>query len=92
MFRSSRALQRALALGGGSTSPAMGVAAVTGSPAAASTAVTGGGASLPYTGVQAETRPTNGSVIGPRYTAGEPADEAPAAASERPPARPAPAS
>ena len=40
------------------------------------TATGGGGASLPYTEVQAESSPTNGTVIGPSYTQGQLADEA----------------
>jgi hypothetical protein len=36
----------------------------------------GSGASLPYTEVQAESSPTNGSIIGPSYTQGQLADEA----------------
>ncbi|WP_370385000.1 glycosyl hydrolase family 28-related protein [Catenulispora sp. GAS73] len=45
--------------------------------AAAPAAATGGnGASLPYTEVEAEKEPTNGTVIGPSFTAGQLADEA----------------
>ena len=36
----------------------------------------GNGASLPYTEVQAESSPTNGTIIGPSYTQGQLADEA----------------
>jgi len=53
-----------------------GLSAVT-AHAATSQAVTGGsGASLPYTEVQAESSPTNGTIIGPSYTQGQLADEA----------------
>jgi hypothetical protein len=55
------------------TTPAAPAPATTASPAAA----TGGaGASLPYTEVEAESQPTNGSVIGPSFAAGQLADEA----------------
>ncbi|MBF9066530.1 choice-of-anchor D domain-containing protein [Streptacidiphilus fuscans] len=57
---------------------AFALAPVTASPAFAATPVaTGGsGASLPYAEVQAESSPTNGTVIGPSYTQGQLADEA----------------
>ncbi|KIF69056.1 coagulation factor 5/8 type domain-containing protein [Streptomyces sp. AcH 505] len=44
--------------------------------AAAAAATGGGGASLPYAEVQAENSATNGTAIGPSYTAGQLADEA----------------
>ncbi len=53
---------------------AAGIAAVAVTPASAATG--GGGASLPYTEVQAESSATNGTVIGPSYTQGQLADEA----------------
>ncbi|MEY9936921.1 choice-of-anchor D domain-containing protein [Streptacidiphilus sp. MAP5-52] len=44
--------------------------------AATPVATGGSGASLPYAEVQAESSPTNGTVIGPSYTQGQLADEA----------------
>ena len=52
------------------------VAAGAAPAAAASTATGGSGATLPYVEVQAESSPTNGTVIGPSYTQGQLADEA----------------
>ncbi len=91
MSRTIRTVRRTLALTGGAVLLASGLAAGTVSaasaastapaagagPAAAAAAATGGsGASLPYTEVQAESEPTNGSVVGPSYTQGQLADEA----------------
>jgi hypothetical protein len=45
-------------------------------PASAATPTGGGGASLPYTELQAESVATNGTIIGPSYTQGQLADEA----------------
>ncbi|WP_405579342.1 choice-of-anchor D domain-containing protein [Streptomyces sp. NBC_01190] len=76
MFQPIRQLGRTIALG--STTAllaAAGVIALAAQPAWA--AATGGsGASLPYVEVQAENSATNGTVIGPSYSAGQLADEA----------------
>ncbi|MBR7830350.1 discoidin domain-containing protein [Actinospica sp. MGRD01-02] len=76
-----RALRRALGLTGSAALLLTGVTALStaaAAPASAATAaVTGGsGASLPYAEVQAESSPTNGTIIGPSYTQGQLADEA----------------
>ncbi|HWG26464.1 choice-of-anchor D domain-containing protein [Actinospica sp.] len=50
--------------------------ATTAAASAGSTATGGSGANLPYVEVEAESEPTNGTVIGPSYTQGQLADEA----------------
>ncbi|HUN38116.1 MAG TPA: glycosyl hydrolase family 28-related protein, partial [Trebonia sp.] len=80
VFHPVRRLRRTLALSALSVSLATasvaGVAMLAAQPALAATATGGSGASLPYAEVQAESSPTNGTVIGPSYTQGQLADEA----------------
>ncbi|MDH6213466.1 choice-of-anchor D domain-containing protein [Streptomyces pseudovenezuelae] len=78
MFHSIRDLRRTLVWAVSTAMlAAVGVFALAVPPAwAASTATGGSGASLPYVEVQAENSATNGSSIGPSYTAGQLADEA----------------
>ncbi|WP_328676101.1 choice-of-anchor D domain-containing protein [Streptomyces sp. NBC_00343] len=80
MFHSIRDLRRALVWVVSTVMlAAVGVFALAVPPAAAAstaTATGGSGASLPYVEVQAENSATNGSAIGPSYTAGQLADEA----------------
>lgn len=78
MFHSIRDLRRALVWVVSTVMlAAVGVFALAVPPAAAASTATGGsGASLPYVEVQAENSATNGSAIGPSYTAGQLADEA----------------
>src|ERR1700733_13671030 len=80
VFHSVRGLRRVLVTGLSAASLAVaGFAAVAIQPApafAGSTATGGSGASLPYAEVEAENSATNGTVIGPRYTQGQLADEA----------------
>jgi hypothetical protein len=74
--RGMRHLRRVLALSAAAVSlAAASVAAVAVQPALAA-ATGGGGASLPYTEVQAESSATTGTVIGPSYIQGQLADEA----------------
>ncbi|WP_307846618.1 choice-of-anchor D domain-containing protein [Actinospica durhamensis] len=70
--------RRTTAWAGAGALLASGLAVVAGAgvAAAASTATGGSGATLPYVEVQAESSPTNGTVIGPSYTQGQLADEA----------------
>ncbi|MFI5758627.1 choice-of-anchor D domain-containing protein [Streptomyces sp. NPDC051569] len=78
MFQSMRDLRRTLATVVSTTLLTLGgVSALAIQPAWAAAAATGGsGASLPYVEVQAENSATNGTAIGPSYTAGQLADEA----------------
>ena len=81
MPKSNRKLRRTTLFGGAAllvaaAIPIATVTLATNAVASAPTATGGSGASLPYTEVQAESSPTNGTVIGPSYTQGQLADEA----------------
>jgi alpha-1,3-glucanase-like protein/F5/8 type C domain-containing protein/centrosomal CEP192-like protein len=76
VFHPVRRLRHALLAAASILTLAIGcVTAIAIQPALAA-ATGGGGASLPYTEVQAESSATNGTVIGPSYTQGQLADEA----------------
>jgi F5/8 type C domain/Abnormal spindle-like microcephaly-assoc'd, ASPM-SPD-2-Hydin/Right handed beta helix region len=75
VFARLRKLRRAVAAGGGTALLTAGLVALA-APQAMAAATGGSGASLPYVEVQAENSATNGSLIGPSWTAGQLADEA----------------
>ena len=81
MSQPNRKLRRTTLIGGAAlliaaAIPIATLTLATNAVASPSTATGGSGASLPYTEVQAEGEPTNGTVIGPNYTQGQLADEA----------------
>jgi hypothetical protein len=77
---SNRKLRRTTLFGGAvlvaAAIPIAALTLTTNAVASPQTATGGSGASLPYTEVQAESSPTNGTIIGPSYTQGQLADEA----------------
>jgi hypothetical protein len=78
---SNRKLRRTTLFGGAALiiAAAIPIAALTlatNAVASPQTATGGSGANVPYSEVQAENSPTNGTIIGPSYTQGQLADEA----------------
>ena len=81
MSKAHRGLRRSTLFGGAAlliaaAIPIATVTLATDAVASPPAATGGSGASLPYAEVQAESEPTNGTVIGPSYTQGQLADEA----------------